>query len=211
MSILQNLKNIQEELKINKVNPKIIAVSKTFPIEHISPLVDHGHLIFGENRVQEAKEKWVEIANKKAELELHLIGGLQTNKAKDAIKIFKFIHAVDRKSLVDELTKSEEKLNLKRKYFLQVNTGDEIQKFGVSINDLKDLFQYSKDKLNIVGLMCIPPVNEEPTKHFKILKDLSIQLNLNELSMGMSNDYVEASKNGSSYIRVGSKIFGSRG
>ena len=211
MSILQNLKNIQEELKINKVNPKIIAVSKTFPIEHISPLVDHGHLIFGENRVQEAKEKWVEIANKKAELELHLIGGLQTNKAKDAIKIFKFIHAVDRKSLVDELTKSEEKLNLKRKYFLQVNTGDESQKFGVSINDLKDLFQYSKDKLNVVGLMCIPPADEEPTKHFKILKDLSIQLNLNELSMGMSNDYIEASKNSSSYIRVGSKIFGARG
>ena len=211
MSIVQNLKNIQQELEKNKVNPKIIAVSKTFPIEHISPLIDHGHLVFGENRVQEAKEKWMDIANKKEELELHLIGGLQSNKAKDAVKIFKFIHAVDRKNLVDELTKSEEKLNLKRKYFLQVNTGDEIQKFGVSINDLKDLFQYSKDKLNIVGLMCIPPVNEEPTKHFKILKDLSIQLNLNELSMGMSNDYVEASKNGSSYIRVGSKIFGSRG
>ncbi len=211
MSIVQNLKNIQQELEKNKVNPKIIAVSKTFPIEHISPLVDHGHLVFGENRVQEAKEKWMDIANKKEELELHLIGGLQTNKAKDAVKIFKFIHAVDRKSLVDELTKSEEKLNIKRKYFLQVNTGDESQKFGVSINDLKDLFQYSKDKLNIVGLMCIPPVDEEPTKHFKILKDLSIQLNLNELSMGMSNDYIEASKNGSSYIRVGSKIFGARG
>ena len=211
MSIVQNLKNIQQELEKNKVNPKIIAVSKTFPIEHISPLIDHGHLVFGENRVQEAKEKWMDIANKKEELELHLIGGLQSNKAKDAVKIFKFIHAVDRKNLVDELTKSEEKLNLKRKYFLQVNTGDESQKFGVSINDLKDLFQYSKDKLNVVGLMCIPPADEEPTKHFKILKDLSIQLNLNELSMGMSNDYIEASKNSSSYIRVGSKIFGARG
>ena len=211
MSIVQNLKNIQQELEKNKVNPKIIAVSKTFPIEHISPLIDHGHLVFGENRVQEAKEKWMDIANKKEELELHLIGGLQSNKAKDAVKIFKFIHAVDRKNLVDELTKSEEKLNLKRKYFLQVNTCDESQKFGVSINDLKDLFQYSKDKLNVVGLMCIPPADEEPTKHFKILKDLSIQLNLNELSMGMSNDYIEASKNSSSYIRVGSKIFGARG
>ena len=211
MSIVQNLKNIQQELEINKVNPKIIAVSKTFPIKHINPLLDHGHLIYGENRVQEAKDKWEDLIKVNSNLELHLIGGLQTNKSKDAVKLFNYIHSVDRTSLIDELFKAENKLNLKRKYFIQVNTGDEDQKFGVSVKELSNLFDYAKSKINVIGLMCIPPVNEKAEVHFKTLKSLAEDLSLNELSMGMSHDYIDASKIGATYIRVGSKIFGSRG
>jgi len=210
MSIVQNLENIKKELVEKNINSKIIAVSKTFKLSHIQPLIDYGHLAYGENKVQEAKGKWEELLEKNDNIELHLIGGLQTNKSKDAVKLFKYIHSVDREKLVDTLSAAEKNLNLKRKYFLQVNTGDEEQKSGISIEKIEDLYDYAKKKLDIIGLMCIPPVEEDSKKHFEILRELSKKLNLNELSMGMSHDYIEAGLCGATYIRVGSKIFGER-
>ena len=210
MSIVQNLENIKKELKANNINPNVIAVSKTFEISHISPLIDYGHYIYGENRVQEAKRKWEGLLIKNKNLNIHLIGGLQTNKAKDAVKLFSCIHSVDREKLVDALFIAEESLKLKREYFLQVNTGNEDQKSGVNINNLEQLYKYTKRKLNVVGLMCIPPINEDSKKHFETLRELAKKLNLNELSMGMSDDYLNAGLAGATYVRIGSKIFGQR-
>ena len=210
MSIVQNLENIKKELKANNINPNVIAVSKTFEISHISPLIDYGHYIYGENRVQEAKRKWEGLLIKNKNLNIHLIGGLQTNKAKDAVKLFSCIHSVDREKLVDALFIAEESLKLKREYFLQVNTGNEDQKSGVNINNLEQLYKYTKRKLNVVGLMCIPPINEDSKKHFETLRELAKKLNLNELSMGMSDDYLKAGLTGATYVRIGSKIFGQR-
>tara|TARA_A100001234_G_C12605630_1_gene377012 strand:+ start:386 stop:1021 length:636 start_codon:yes stop_codon:yes gene_type:complete len=210
MSIVQNLKNIKKELEDNNINPNVIAVSKTFEISHISPLIDYGHYIYGENRVQEAKRKWEGLLIKNKNLNIHLIGGLQTNKAKDAVKLFSCIHSVDREKLVDALFIAEENLKLKREYFLQVNTGNEDQKSGVNINNLEQLYKYTKRKLNVVGLMCIPPINEDSKKHFETLRELAKKLNLNELSMGMSDDYLNAGLAGATYVRIGSKIFGQR-
>ena len=210
MSIVQNLKNIKKEFEDNNINPKVIAVSKTFEISHISPLIDYGHYIYGENRVQEAKRKWEDLLIKNKNLNIHLIGGLQTNKAKDAVKLFNCIHSVDREKLVDALFIAEESLKLKREYFLQVNTGNEGQKSGINIKNLEQLYKYTKRKLKVVGLMCIPPVNEDSIKHFEILRELAKKLNLNELSMGMSHDYLKAGLTGATYVRIGSKIFGQR-
>ena len=210
MSIVQNLKNIKKEFEDNNINPKVIAVSKTFEISHISPLIDYGHYIYGENRVQEAKRKWGDLLIKNKNLNIHLIGGLQTNKAKDAVKLFNCIHSVDREKLVDALLIAEDSLKLKREYFLQVNTGNEDQKSGVNINNLEQLYKYTKRKLNVVGLMCIPPINEDSKKHFETLRELAKKLNLNELSMGMSDDYLNAGLAGATYVRIGSKIFGQR-
>ena len=210
MSIVQNLENIKKELEDNNINPNVIAVSKTFEISHISPLIDYGHYIYGENRVQEAKRKWEGLLIKNKKLNIHLIGGLQTNKAKDAVKLFSCIHSVDREKLVDALFIAEESLKLKREYFLQVNTGNEDQKSGVNINNLEQLYKYTKRKLNVVGLMCIPPINEDSKKHFETLRELSKKLNLSELSMGMSHDYLKAGLTGATYVRIGSKIFGQR-
>ena len=210
MSIVQNFENIKKELIDNNINSKIIAVSKTFELTHIQPLINYGHFVYGENRVQEAKAKWENIKKLNKSIELHLIGGLQTNKAKDAVKLFDYIHSVDRESLVEALKIAEEKLNFKRKYFLQVNTGDEEQKFGTSIKDLDKLYNFAKDKLNIVGLMCIPPIDQDHKKHFEILRELSVNLGIKELSMGMSDDYLDAGLIGATYVRIGSKIFGFR-
>jgi len=210
MSIVQNLENIKKELKDNNINPKVIAVSKTFEISHINPLIDHGHYIYGENRVQEAKRKWEQLLIQNKNLNIHLIGGLQSNKAKDAVKLFSCIHSVDREKLVDALLIAEESLKLKREYFLQVNTGNENQKSGVNIKNLEQLYEYTKGKLNIVGLMCIPPINEDSKKHFETLRELAEKLNLSELSMGMSHDYLKAGLTGATYVRIGSKIFGQR-
>ena len=210
MSIVQNLENIKKELKDNNINPKIIAVSKTFEISHIDPLIDHGHYIYGENRVQEAKRKWEDLLIQNKNLNIHLIGGLQTNKAKDAVKLFTCIHSVDREKLVDALLIAEDSLKLKREYFLQVNTGNESQKSGVNIKNLEQLYEYAKGKLNIVGLMCIPPINEDSKKHFETLRELAKKLSLRELSMGMSHDYLKAGLTGATYVRIGSKIFGQR-
>ena len=210
MSIVQNFENIKKELIDNNINSKIIAVSKTFELTHIQPLINYGHFVYGENRVQEAKAKWENIKKLNKSIELHLIGGLQTNKAKDAVKLFDYIHSVDRESLVEALKIAEEKLNFKRKYFLQVNTGDEEQKFGTRIKDLDKLYDFAKDKLNIVGLMCIPPIDQDHKKHFETLRELSVNLGIKELSMGMSDDYLDAGLIGATYVRIGSKIFGLR-
>ena len=210
MSIVQNFENIKKELIDNNINSKIIAVSKTFELTHIQPLINYGHFVYGENRVQEAKAKWENIKKLNKSIELHLIGGLQTNKAKDAVKLFDYIHSVDRESLVEALKIAEEKLNFKRKYFLQVNTGDEEQKFGTSIKDLHKLYDFAKDKINIVGLMCIPPIDQDHKKHFETLRELSVNLGIKELSMGMSDDYLDAGLLGATYVRIGSKIFGFR-
>ncbi len=201
---------------IIEFNPKkpinIIAVSKTFSLDHISPLIDHGHIHYGENKVQEAISKWSQIVKEKKEIKLHMIGKLQTNKAKDAIKLFDYIHSLDNQKLADVLSKHQKNLNKKLKYFIQVNIGNETQKFGISIHELDPFYNYcvNEAKLNIVGLMVIPPNDDNSEKYFKILNELNKSLALKELSMGMSADYMKAIKYESTFLRIGSSIFGSR-
>jgi pyridoxal phosphate enzyme (YggS family) len=199
-----------EEQKINNT-PKIIAVSKTFKLEKILPLIEYGHLDYGENKVQEAIDKWSEIKLKKQNIKLHLIGKLQTNKVKHALKIFDYIHSVDSMKLAKKIADEQIKQNKNLKLFIQVNIGDEEQKSGIKVDRVKDLITFSKQlNLNIVGLMCIPPVNEEPDKYFKEINILSKKFNLQEISMGMSSDYLKAVENSSTYLRIGSSIFGQR-
>jgi len=208
--IISSIKRKIEEQKIH-TKPKVIAVSKTFKLENILPLIEYGHQDFGENKVQEAIEKWSEIKIKKQNINLHLIGRLQTNKVKHAIKIFDYIHSVDSKKLLQKIADEQEKQNKKLKLFIQVNIGDEEQKSGISINQIEDLINFSKKlNLNIIGLMCIPPANEEPDKYFKEIKLLNKKFNLSEISMGMSSDYLKAVENSSTYLRIGSSIFGQR-
>ena len=198
-------------LKTNKpVN--IIAVSKTFTLDHIKPLIEHGHLHFGENKVQEATSKWSEQKKNNQNLKLHMIGKLQSNKAKDAVKLFDYIHSVDNQKLADNLSKNEINLNRKLKYFIQVNIAHEIQKSGIPVNELDAFYNYCVNEINlkIIGLMLIPPNNESPEKYFKSLNELNKSLALENMSMGMSSDYMEAIKNGSTFVRLGSSIFGSR-
>ena len=210
IDIINLIKLKIEDLKINKF-PKIIAVSKTFSLEKILPLIDYGHLDYGENKVQEAIDKWTEIKNKKPKIKLHLIGKLQTNKVKFALKIFDYIHSVDNKKLAKKIAGEELKQRKKIKIFLQVNIGNEEQKSGVDKNELIHLYNYCNElNLNVVGLMCIPPANEEPNKYFKETSLLNKKLNLPELSMGMSSDYLKAAENHSTYLRIGSSIFGNR-
>ena len=199
-----------EEQKINYI-PKIIAVSKTFKLEKILPLIEYGHIDYGENKVQEAIDKWSEIKLKKQNIKLHLIGKLQTNKVKYALKIFDYIHSVDSMKLAKKIADEQIKQNKNLKLFIQVNIGDEEQKSGIKVEQVKDLIIFSKKlNLNIVGLMCIPPVNEEPDKYFKEINILSKKFNLQEISMGMSSDYLKAVENSSTYLRIGSSIFGQR-
>ena len=189
----------------------IIAVSKTFPLEKIMPLIDHGHKDYGENKVQEAVEKWSNVKLEKSDLKLHLLGKLQTNKVKFAIRIFDFIHSVDNMKLAKKIADEQSKSNKKVKIFIQVNLGQEEQKSGISKNNLKDFYLYCKNlKLDVIGLMCIPPINQNPTPFFQELERLNKSLNLKELSMGMSSDYIEAVENSSTYLRIGSAIFGQR-
>jgi len=191
--------------------PKIIAVSKTFSLEKILPLINYGHLDYGENKVQEAIDKWTEIKNKKPQINLHLIGKLQTNKVKLALKIFDYIHSVDNKKLAKKIAEEEAKQEKKIKIFLQVNIGNEHQKSGVDKNELVHLYNYCNElNLNVVGLMCIPPINEQPNKYFEEMNQLNKKLNLPELSMGMSSDFLKATENHSTYLRIGSSIFGNR-
>ena len=209
-----NLNLIKEELK-NKINNyhnvKIIAVSKTFPIEAIMPLIEHGHLEYGENKVQEAIIKWTDIKLANPNIKLHLIGKLQTNKVKFAIKLFDYIHSVDTKKLAKKIADEKFKQNKKIKIFLQVNIGDEEQKSGISKDKLNDFYSYCKNlNLDVVGLMCIPPAEVKSEIFFKEMALLIKKLDLKELSMGMSSDYIEAAKNSASYIRIGSSIFGKR-
>ena len=202
--------NILSTKSIQKVN--IIAVSKTFPIEHIKPLVDHGHQHFGENKVQEAISKWSEIKKSNENLKLHMIGKLQSNKAKDAVKLFDYIHSLDNQKLADALAKHQMNLKKNLKYFIQVNIGNEMQKSGIPVGELDPFYNYCKNQinLNIQGLMIIPPNDNKPEKYFKSLNELNKSLALQDLSMGMSADYLEAIKHGATFIRVGSSIFGER-
>ncbi len=202
--------NIESAKPVKPVN--IIAVSKTFPIEHVSPLIDYGHTHFGENKVQEAFAKWSKQKEINQNLKLHMIGKLQSNKAKDAVKIFDYIHSLDNKKLADNLAKHQFNLNKNLKYFIQVNIGNEIQKSGIPAEELDAFYNYciKEIKLKIIGLMVIPPNDNNSDKYFKSLYLLNKSLALENLSMGMSADYISAIKNGSNFVRIGSAIFGSR-
>ena len=200
------------ELKEKSGIPKIIAVSKTFKIDHILPLIQYGHLDFGENKVQEAIEKWTDIIHQNKDIRLHLIGKLQTNKVKFAVKIFDYIHSLDNEKLAKKIAEEQIKQNLKPKIFIQVNLGNESQKSGIIKENLLDFYNFSKDlDLNIIGIMCIPPFNEDSTKYFSQMSELNELIKLKELSMGMSSDYLNAIEHKSTYLRIGSNIFGQRG
>ena len=214
---VQNLVNIQKKInshlddyKIYKI-PKIIAVSKTFKIEKILPLIDHGHKHFGENKVQEAIDKWTQVKLSNPDIHLHLIGKLQTNKVKFAVKIFDYIHSVDSEKLAKKISDEQIKINKKIKIFIQVNIGQEDQKSGINVNELSSLISYcGKINLDALGLMCIPPINEDPMIYFEQMKKLNEKNNFPELSMGMSSDYLKAVTNNATYLRIGSSIFGKR-
>ncbi len=203
------------KVKLNEINinnyPKIIAVSKTFKIDQISPLIDYGHIDFGENKVQEAIEKWTEVKKINPKIKLHMIGKLQTNKVKFAVKLFDYIHSVDTEKLAKKIADEQNKINKNIKIFLQVNIGDENQKSGINKNELKQLVSYCKEiNLDLIGLMCIPPANINPEIYFDEMKNLNKALGFEELSMGMSSDFLIAAKHESTFIRVGSSIFGQR-
>ena len=212
--VVQKLVHIEKLVKSKEINSKkitIVAVSKTFNLDKVLPLIEYGHLHYGENKVQEALDKWTEIKEKKPEIKLHLVGRLQTNKVKFALKIFDFIHSVDNEKLAKKIADEEIKQNKKVKIFLQVNIGNENQKSGVDKNDLGNLLSYCKNlELDVIGLMCLPPANIDPVPFFKELNEMNQNLSLSELSMGMSSDYIKAIENFSTFIRVGSSIFGER-
>ncbi len=214
---VQNLTDIENKIKSNLNNlnikelPKIIAVSKTFSIDKIQPLINHGHLHFGENKVQEAIEKWSDIKKKIPEIQLHMIGKLQSNKVKFAIKLFDFIHSVDNKKLMKKISDEQKKLNKKIQVFLQVNIGNEPQKSGIEEDNIQDFINYSEElNLNLLGLMCIPPADKDPIIFFEKMNTLNKKFGFKELSMGMSSDYLKAVENFSTYLRIGSSIFGQR-
>jgi len=215
---VKNLINVQEsikskliDLKQNSRIPKIIAVSKTFKIDHIIPLIKYGHLDFGENKVQEAIDKWSEIKSKNNEIKIHLIGKLQTNKVKLAVKFFDFIHSLDNEKLAKKISEEQNKQKLKPKIFIQVNIGNEKQKSGINKDNLKEFYNYCKSlDLDIIGTMCLPPFGEDPKKYFIEMKILNENLKFKELSMGMSSDFLNAIEYNSSYLRIGSSIFGQR-
>ena len=210
---VKNLIYIEELIK-SKVNhdklPTIIAVSKTFPIENVLPLIEHGHLHYGENKVQEAIDKWSDIKFK-ANIKLHLIGGLQTNKVKFALRIFDYIHSLDSEKLATKIADEQVKQGKKPKMFIQVNIGNEEQKSGINKEKLGAFYKFCKNlNLDVVGTMCIPPNDHNTEEYFSEMKDINQELNFKDLSMGMSGDYMDAIKNSATYVRVGSKIFGSR-
>ena len=215
--IVQNLVNIKVEIKSHLSNqknhkiPKIIAVSKTFGMDKILPLIEYGHFDFGENKVQEAIEKWSELKLNNNNIKLHLIGGLQKNKVKLAVKLFDYIHSVDSARLAKKISDEQLKQKKKVKIFIQVNIGNEEQKFGVNKLSVPDLYSYCQTiNLEVVGLMCIPPLNKPSEIFFKEMSELNKKLNFEELSMGMSSDYLSAIQNCATYVRIGSNIFGNR-
>ena len=209
---VKNLISIKKELEsISDKLPSIIAVSKTFSISNILPLIDYGHVHFGENKVQEALEKWKNIKEQFSQIKLHMVGKLQTNKVKFALPLFDFIHSLDNEKLAKKIASEQTKYVKKPKIFIQVNIGDENQKSGIDKNDLKNFYNYCNElNLDIIGLMCIPPVDVKTDVFFKEMSFLKNNLSLPDLSMGMSSDYLDATKNFSTYIRIGSKIFGKR-
>ena len=204
------IKSKLEDLKISKL-PKIIAVSKTFKIDKILPLVEYGHLDYGENKVQEALDKWSDIKEKNKNIKLHLIGKLQTNKVKFALKVFDYIHSLDSEKLANKIAVEQIKQNKQLKIFIQVNIGNEDQKSGINKEKLADFYKFCKNlNLDIIGTMCIPPNNENVENHFLEMNRINTELNFKDLSMGMSGDYLDAIKNNATYVRIGSKIFGNR-
>ena len=211
---VKNLIYIEELIK-SKANDdelaKVIAVSKTFPIENVLPLIEHGHLHYGENKVQEALDKWSDIKLKNNAIKLHLIGRLQTNKVKFALRIFDYIHSLDSEKLAIKISEEQIKQEKKPKIFIQVNIGNEDQKSGINKDNLIDFYKFCKNlNLDVIGTMCIPPNDGNVEKYFSEMNEINEELNFKELSMGMSGDYLEAIKNNATYIRVGSKIFGNR-
>ena len=209
---LANFKKINDIVKELSNKANIIAVTKTFPLEAVSALINYGHLHYGENKVLEAINKWSNLLKENKAIQLHLIGHLQSNKAKDAVSIFSYIHSLDSEKLANILSKEEKNVNKKIKYFIQVNLGDEKQKFGISANLVDDFVKYTKIDLglDVIGLMCIPPADHDPHSYFLSLKKLAERNELSELSMGMSNDYKDAINHGATFIRIGSAIFGQR-
>jgi len=215
---LQKLSSIQNKIneildkKQLKINPKIIAITKTFPLTAINPLLESGHIHYGENKIQEAENKWQGIKDKYQNVVLHMVGKLQSNKAKKAIQLFDYIHSLDNLKLAKLLSRFENELKKKVKIFIQVNIAEENQKSGIKLNELENFYNICKKdlNLNIVGLMCLPPVDSDSVKYFKLLKQCSLKLNLNDLSMGMSADYEQAILYGATYLRLGTAIFGER-
>ncbi len=214
MNIITNFEKIKQEIKNNSSQNEIevIAVSKTFSINHIMPLIEYGHKHFGENKVQEAEKKWRELKKSNIDLRLHMIGRLQSNKAKKAVELFDFIHSLDSEKLANELSKRQKEKEKNLSYFIQINLGSEEQKGGVEISELKKFNDYCVKELNlsVLGLMAIPPNDKNPDKYFKRISELNKQFNFRYLSIGMSNDYLKAVKYGASHVRIGSAIFGSR-
>jgi pyridoxal phosphate enzyme (YggS family) len=212
MDVTQNFINIKNQIKILNSNVKLIAVTKGQDVSNIKSIIEEGHLDFGENRVQEAEFKWTDILNNKKDINLHLLGKLQSNKAKEAFNLFNYIHSLDNEKLAKIFSNLEQASSKKIKYFIQVNIGNEIQKSGIDISLVSKFVQFCQIdlKLNILGLMCIPPANEPPDSYFKKLYELNISNGLKELSMGMSDDFTIAIKFGATYVRVGSSIFGRR-
>jgi pyridoxal phosphate enzyme (YggS family) len=209
---LANFKKINDIVKELSNKANIIAVTKTFPLEAVSSLISYGHFHYGENKVLEAINKWSNLLKENKAIQLHLIGHLQSNKAKEAVSIFSYIHSLDSEKLANILSKEEKKANKKIKYFIQVNLGDEKQKFGISVNLVDDFVKYTKIDLglDVIGLMCIPPADHDPHSYFLSLKKIAETNELSELSMGMSNDYKDAINHGATFIRIGSAIFGQR-
>tara|TARA_B100001250_G_scaffold408278_1_gene430411 strand:- start:474 stop:1136 length:663 start_codon:yes stop_codon:yes gene_type:complete len=215
---VQNFSNIKDqikskinELKYNNYDPQVIAVSKTFSINHIMPLLDYGHFHYGENKVQEALEKWTELKNKNKHIKLHMLGKLQTNKVKYAVKIFDFIHSLDNEKLARKISDEQKKNNFFPKLFIQINLGNETQKSGINISDLEEFYKLCTNlNLKVVGTMCLPPNDDNSSIYFKNIKELNDKLNLKESSMGMSHDYLKALEYNSTYLRIGTSIFGKR-
>ena len=215
MEKLNRVKNKVNEIinkKQLKTDPKIIVVTKTFPLNKIIPLLQNGHIHYAENKIQEAENKWIDTKNRYKDLQLHMIGKLQTNKAKKAIKLFDYIHSLDNDKLALKLSHHEKELNKKVKLFIQVKLSEEDQKSGVKLNELNNFYNYctSELSLNVIGLMCLPPIDSNAHEYFKILKKNAEKLNLKDLSMGMSSDYEQAISNGSTYLRLGTIILGKR-
>jgi pyridoxal phosphate enzyme (YggS family) len=210
--VVDNLNLVQNEVFLKSRTCKVIVISKTFQIDQISPLIDIGHLHFGENKVQEAKDKWGVIKKYNKNIQLHMVGKLQSNKVKFAVHLFDYIHSLDNEKLAKKISVEQEKINKNLKIFIQVNIGDEKQKSGVHLDNLKDFYDTCCKKyfLNIIGLMCIPPKEIDVKSYFKKMSELNKSFGLKELSMGMSSDYLEAINFGATYVRIGSKIFGSR-
>ena len=210
-AVKNHVKEILDKKQL-KIAPQIIAVTKTFPIEKIIPLIEIGHLHFGESKFQEAESKWIEIKNKYKGLQLHMLGKLQSNKVKKAVKLFDYIHSLDNAKIAKKINQCQEELDKKIKIFIQVNLSKESQKSGIMLNDISNFYSYCTKELslNIIGLMCLPPINLDSSKFFQILKQTSEKFNLKDLSMGMSSDYEQAISNGSTYLRLGTIIFGER-